>query len=257
MLSAECEPQIPPLGLKSSVGMTNLGGSAVLDRMTRWQKLKSSVGMTERKAKSERRRAKGEERKAKSEQRALLLLNRLDCLGMDLLVLDLRSVPASAERLDQVDRRDHLLAEELRRQPLVGQQRQLCGDAVEVARDSADVAVVGNLQSASGIGDGGILSGARLRERVQSREPIFNLLERAQHGLAIVCHRLVVGRFRGREIGAVAPALEDRLQKIAAQRPDGAGCGEQVRDVGTLPSTAAGDGELRSEEHTSELQSRP
>src|SRR5271157_1818098 len=88
--------------------------------MTRWQKLKSSVGMTERKAKSERRRAKGEERKAKSEQRAFLLLNRLDCLGMDLLVLDSRSVPASAERLDQVNRRNHLLAEELRRQPLVG-----------------------------------------------------------------------------------------------------------------------------------------
>src|SRR5271157_5194194 len=69
MLSVECEPQIPPLGLKSSVGMTNLGGSAVLDRMTRWQKLKSSVGMTERKAKSEKRRAKSEERKAKSERR--------------------------------------------------------------------------------------------------------------------------------------------------------------------------------------------
>src|SRR5271157_2185115 len=68
MLSVECEPQIPPLGLKSSVGMTNLGGSAVLDRMTRWQKLKSSVGMTERKAKSERRRAKGEQRKANSER---------------------------------------------------------------------------------------------------------------------------------------------------------------------------------------------
>src|SRR5208337_3813077 len=65
MLSAECEPQIPPLGLKSSVGMTNLGGSAVLDRMTRWQKLKSSVGMTERKAKSERRRAKSERRTAR------------------------------------------------------------------------------------------------------------------------------------------------------------------------------------------------
>src|SRR5271157_772350 len=216
MLSAECEPQIPPLGLKSSVGMTNLGGSAVLDRMTRWQKLKSSVGMTERKAKSEKRRAKGEERKAKSEQRALLLLNRLDCLGMDLLVLDLRSVPASAERLDQVNRRNHLLAEELRRQPLVGQQRQLCGDDVQVARDSADVAVVGKLQSAPGIGHSSVLRRVRARQRVQAGEPVFHLLERCQHGLAIVCHRLVVGRFRGREIGAVASALKDRLQQITA-----------------------------------------
>src|SRR5271157_3811676 len=96
-------------------------------------------------------RAKVEERRATSEQRtaSLLLLNGLDGFGMDLLVLDLRGVPASAERLDQVNRRNHLLAEELRRQPLVGQQRQLCGDDIEVARDSADVAVVGKLQSAT------------------------------------------------------------------------------------------------------------
>ena len=40
-----------------------------------------------------------------------LLLDRLNSLGMDLLVLNLRGIPTSAERLDQVHRRDHLLAE--------------------------------------------------------------------------------------------------------------------------------------------------
>ena len=54
-----------------------------------------------------------------------LLLDRLDRLGMDLLVLNLRGIPASAQRFDQVHRCDHLLAEELRRQPLIGQQRRL------------------------------------------------------------------------------------------------------------------------------------
>ena len=51
-----------------------------------------------------------------------LLLNRLNSLGMDLFVLNLRGVPASAKGFDQVDRSDHLLAEELRCQPLIGQQ---------------------------------------------------------------------------------------------------------------------------------------
>ena len=113
------------------------------------------------------------------------------------------------------------------------------GDDVEVAGDSADVAVVGKFQSAPGIGDGCVLRVDGLRQRVQSREPVFHLLERGQHRLAIVGLRFVVSGFRRRQIGAVAASLENRLQQIAAHRPDRAGAAEQVGDVGALDSAAA------------------
>ena len=79
-----------------------------------------------------------------------LLLDRLDGLGMHLLVLNLRGVPASAQRFDQVHRGDHLLAEELCRQALIVEQRRLRGDDVEVAGDSANVAVVGQVPESAG-----------------------------------------------------------------------------------------------------------
>src|SRR5271165_1516139 len=41
----------------------------------------------------------------------LLLLYRLNCFGTNLFILDLRSFPASAERLDKVNRHHHLLAQ--------------------------------------------------------------------------------------------------------------------------------------------------
>ena len=45
----------------------------------------------------------------------LLLLDGLDRLGPNLLVLDLRGTPPTAQRFDQIDRQHHLLAEELGR----------------------------------------------------------------------------------------------------------------------------------------------
>ncbi len=41
---------------------------------------------------------------------SLLLLYSLNRMGMDLFILDLRRVPTSAQRFDQIDFRDHLLA---------------------------------------------------------------------------------------------------------------------------------------------------
>ena len=102
-------------------------------------------------------------------------------------------------------------------------------------------------QRAPGIGDGCVLRGDGLRQRVQSREPVFHLLERDQHRLAIVRPRFVVSRFRRRQIGAVAASLKNRLQQIATHRPDRARPGEQVGDVGALDSAAAEEGELRIE----------
>ena len=67
---------------------------------------------------------------------------------MDLFVLDLRRVPASAQRFDQRNLGHHLLAQQLRRQPLIGQQRALRGDHVEVGCDSADIAIVGDFERA-------------------------------------------------------------------------------------------------------------
>jgi len=82
---------------------------------------------------------------------------------MDLLVLDLRSVPASAQRFHQVHLGDHLLAGQLRQQPLIAEQGRLRGDHVEVAGHPADIAVVSNLQGASRVGHRGVLGASRLR----------------------------------------------------------------------------------------------
>ena len=50
---------------------------------------------------------------------ATLLLDDLYSFWTYLLVLNLRGIPTSAERLDQIDRQDHLLAEQLGRKSLI------------------------------------------------------------------------------------------------------------------------------------------
>src|SRR5208337_2056789 len=85
------------------------------------------------------------------------------------------------------------------------------------------------------------------RQRVQVREPIFHLLERGQHGLAIVRHRLVISGLRRGKVGAIQSTLEDRLQQRAAQGPDCVWSCEQISDVGALESANARERELRIE----------
>src|SRR5208282_4495547 len=96
-----------------------------------------------------------------------LLLNDLPGPGMDLLVLNLRGVPAAAEGFDQIDRGDHLLAEKLHRSALVGQERRLRGDDVEEVGQTSAVTVGGDLQGALRVLHGGGLGCRSLRQRVQ------------------------------------------------------------------------------------------
>src|SRR5271167_2664055 len=58
----------------------------------------------------------------KDAKREFLLLNCLNCLGTDLLILDLRGIPAASQRFHQVNGHYHLLAQELRLQSLVREQ---------------------------------------------------------------------------------------------------------------------------------------
>ncbi len=113
--------------------------------------------------------------------------------------------PPSA--LTRVNFGHHLLAQQLRRQSLVAQQRRLRGDHVEVAGDAADIAVVGDLQRATRVGDRGVLCARGLRQFVQSRQAVFHLLKGDQHGLAIVGHRLVVG------VSGVRPGWRDCVRR--------------------------------------------
>ena len=93
---------------------------------------------------------------------------------------------------------------------------RLRGDDVEVTGDSADVAIVGDVQRAARIFDRRALRGERLRERAQIADAVFDLLERGEHRLAVVGHRLIIGGAGRGQIGAVASALENRLQGVRA-----------------------------------------
>src|SRR6202142_2553444 len=81
-------------------------------------------------------------------ERTKLLLHGLNRLRPDLLALNLRSVPPASECLHQKNRRDHLLAKQLGREPLIGEQSGLRGNDVEVSRHSANVAAVGDIERA-------------------------------------------------------------------------------------------------------------
>ena len=133
----------------------------------------------------------------KREMRKVLLLDRLDRLGTNLLVLDLRCIPTAPERLDQVHRQDHLLTKELGRKALVIQERGLCGDHVQVAGDATDIPVIGELQRPSRVGYGCVLRGAGLTQGTETRKTVLDLLKRSQNGFAVIGDGFVISRLGG------------------------------------------------------------
>ncbi len=157
-------------------------------------------------------------------------------LGMHLLVLDLRSVPASAQRFDERDLGHHLLAQQLRRQPLVAEQSALRSNHIEEARHSADIAIVGNFERPASVGHRGVLSGAALAKArsipTARLPPAETPPAPPRDNWRRFHHRLPgVG-----QVGAIAAAVEDRLQQVAAERPDRIRRADQVGDVGALKS---------------------
>src|SRR5579863_2145918 len=158
---------------------------------------------------------------------------------MNLLVFDSAAVPASAKGFHQIDRTDHLLAEQLRFQPLTGEQSGLRGDDVEVVGGPAYVAIVGDGELAAGVFDGGVLGGERLRKRAQIADAIFYLLKGGENSLAIIRYRLVVGSAGGGEVCALSSAFEDRCESAGAERPEQAGRVEQRRNVDALIASGA------------------
>src|SRR5271170_1229589 len=96
---------------------------------------------------------------------------------MNSLVFDLTGVPAAAESFHQINGGDHLLAEQLRLQTLADEQRRLRIDYVEVAGRSADIAIIGDHQSAAGIVDGSALRRQGLGERTQIADSVFDFLK--------------------------------------------------------------------------------
>ena len=161
-------------------------------------------------------------------------LSRLQDLarfGMNLLVFELAGVPSAAQGFYQIYGADHLLAEQLRFQPLAGEQRGLRSDDVEVSGHSADVTIVGDGQSAARIIDRRTLRGQRLRERAQIADAVLDLLECGEHGLAVIGDGLVIRGARGGKIGAVSSAFDDGLQGVGTERPEKAGRIQKRRNV--------------------------
>src|SRR5258706_8775713 len=105
---------------------------------------------------------------------ASLWLQDLASLGMNLFVVDFACVPPSAESFYQKDRTDHLLAEQLRCQALIGQQAGLGGDDIKIRGNAAHVTVVGDRQCPARIFNGGGLGSESLRKRAQIADSVLD-----------------------------------------------------------------------------------
>src|SRR5258708_17083022 len=113
-------------------------------------------------------------------------LQNLARLRVNLLVFELPRIPTTAESLYQIDRVDHLLAEQLRLQPFAGEEGGLRSNNVEISGDSADVTIIGDRQGAAGIFNGRSLSGKRLRNRAQISDAVPDPLGRRKYILAVI-----------------------------------------------------------------------
>ena len=149
--------------------------------------------------------------------RSPLGLESLPSLGMNLLAVQLTSVPATTESFHQINGADHLLAEQLGLQPFAGQQRGLRIDYVEVAGDSADVAIVGDCERKTRIVHRCALRGQSLGKRAEIADSVLDFLERSEYRLAVVGHGLVVRGARSGQVRAVPAAFNDGLQGIRAE----------------------------------------
>src|ERR1035441_6359041 len=94
----------------------------------------------------------------RSSVRTAFRLKRLSRRGMDLLVLNCRRIPAGAQCFYKVNRGDHLLTKQLGREPLVRQQYGLRSDDIEEGGQSADIAIIGDVECTVRVGDRRILT---------------------------------------------------------------------------------------------------
>ena len=78
-----------------------------------------------------------------------LLLHGLNQRWPHLFALNFGGVPRAAKRFHQINGCGHLLAEQLRCQAFVSEQRGLRGNHIEVGGDAANVTVVGEVERAA------------------------------------------------------------------------------------------------------------
>jgi len=105
---------------------------------------------------------------------------------------DARGIPAAAEGFHELHAGDEPLAIELRRETFVGEQRLLRGDHIQIVDESAGVAVRGDIERFSSIGDGGGLCFFGLVQNGEAGEAIFDFAKRIQDGAAIRRDRALV-----------------------------------------------------------------
>src|SRR3954467_3317535 len=132
----------------------------------------------------------------------------------------LRRVPAAAERAHEEDGGEETLADQLRSEPLRVEQLLLRDDHFERARHAAFVARVHELERAPRAFHRHVGLGRGALERREADDAVLRFLHRGEHHAAIVGDRDVIAGARRLVVALDAAAVEERLRKRDAGRPD-------------------------------------
>lgn len=133
---------------------------------------------------------------------------------------NLRCIPTSAERFDQLNAGGHLLNAQVDGRLLIAEKRGLGGDHVEVRINSQFVAVRRDLQISFCRRHSSVLLLYFSRENSQRGEIIFHLLKGRQHRLAVVRHGLIILRSELHDRGPAQSAVVNRFRHAGPRRKE-------------------------------------
>src|SRR6476659_6859368 len=160
---------------------------------------------------------------------------------------ELRVTPATAQGLDQLHTRRHLLHLQTHRRPLIRQQRRLRRDHIQITIDARLVTLRRQRQRPLRRRYRRILLVQLVRQNPQRRQIIFHFLKRRQHRLPVRRHGRIVIRARNLRRRRSPSLIKQRLTQRWTKREEPRRPRKPARQRRTLQPSRSTQNQRRKE----------